>query len=427
MRILDRIFLSPSPSAPLLTIIGLLIVLAVTACTSSSAATQPSETENIPPSSSSMSQLSNQPTSELPTQAAPQPSETATAVPTPRPTDTPTPTTTPSPTPTTIPTPSLRQLTAGGCCVQPSFDPDGEQVLFIDKPSEEEPVGIYGIDIGASQNLGQSRGDSGGHPPPTLVNTTIGFRSPDRTIVASMAGNLARFTNEMSAASWTVDTGGNWPRFSPDSSQILWVATDREGPYDRRQSDIWLANLDGSDHQLLLSLYGGGFAGWFPNGQRILLLGRDNPADEEQTLIVYNLANGRRTDLFSHKRLRGADISPSGSWIAFFLTFSDEPADDGLWVINTEGAIRQKLEVPGFGAYRWRDDNTLLYIPMRVSADESMQLWAVDVATNQSWPLTDPTSHSFSISNGDWDVSPDGQHLVFVNSQDQNIWLITLP
>jgi Tol biopolymer transport system component len=56
-----------------------------------------------------------------------------------------------------------------------------------------------------------------------------------------------------------------------------------------------------------------------------------------------------------------------------------------------------------------------------------MQLWAVDVSANQSQPLTDPTSLSFSISNGDWELSPDGQHIIFVNSADQNIWLITLP
>ena len=58
---------------------------------------------------------------------------------------------------------------------------------------------------------------------------------------------------------------------------------------------------------------------------------------------------------------------------------------------------------------------------------ESMQLWAIEVATNQSRPLTDPASLSFSISNGDWEVSPDGRQVIFVNSADQNIWLITLP
>ncbi|MFC1975174.1 TolB family protein, partial [Chloroflexota bacterium] len=155
--------------------------------------------------------------------------------------------------------------------------------------------------------------------------------------------------------------------------------------------------------------------------------GRDDPAEEESTLFVYNLKDGQRTNLFSHERLRGTRISPGGRWIAYFLTFSDEPGDNGVWVVNSEGTERHKLDVPGFGAYRWRDDDSLLYIPMRPSAEESMQLWAVDAATGQSRPLTDPASLPFSVANGDWEISPDGRQVIFVNSIDHNIWLMTLP
>jgi len=31
-----------------------------------------------------------------------------------------------------------------------------------------------------------------------------------------------------------------------------------------------------------------------------------------------------------------------------------------------------------------------------------------------------------TIANGDWAVSPDGRHVAFVESQDRNIWLLTL-
>lgn len=406
-------------SAPLLAIvvlIGLLLVLTMTACTSSSAATLPSGTNEaaLTPTSTTTSGHSEFPqtSSRSPKSPSPTlwPTERPTATTTPSPTTTPTPTPSPSPTPT----PSLRRLTRDGCCVQPFFSADGRQVLFIDKPAAGVPAGIYGVEI---QNPAT----------PALVDETIGFRSPDGAIVASMEDDVARFTNENSGQSWTVDTGGNWPRYSPDTGQIVWVATDREGPYDRRQSDVWLADLDGGNARKLLSVYGGGFAGWFPDGRRILLAGRNDPAEEKVTLFVYDLETGRRTNLASHERLRGTQISPEGSWIVFFLTFAEESAENGIWVASADGTERHKLDVPGFGAYRWRDDNTLLYIPMRTSPEESMQLWAVDVSANQSWPLTDPSSLAFSISNGDWDVSPDGRQLVFVNSADQNIWLITLP
>lgn len=391
----------------------LLIVFGATACNASSAATEPLKRNSSFPTSSPTA--SKNPPKFL--KITPKSSDDSTSTPhlTQSPTPTPTPTATTIPTPSPTPTPSLRRLTSGGCCVQPFFSPDGKQVLFIDKPATDAPVGIYGVDLTDPQAT------------PVLVNDVIGFRSSDRTIVATIEDDLVHFTNEKNGQSWTVDTGSNWPYFSPDADQILWVATDQEGPYDQRQSDVWLANLDGSDPRLLLSLYGGGFAGWFPAGERLLLIGRDNPADEEQTLIIYNLGISNRANLFSHKWLRGIEISPGGSWIAYFLSFSEEPTDNGVWVINTDSVERHKLDVPGFGPYHWRDDETLLYIPMRRSPEESMQLWAVDAATGQSWPLTDPASLSFSIANGDWDVSPDGRHVIFVSSTDQNIWLITLP
>ncbi len=317
-------------------------------------------------------------------------------------------------TPITSSTPTLRQLTQGGCCVQPTFSPGGQEVLFIDKPDPETPVGVYAVDWTRPQT-------------PALREDVIGFRSPDRTIVATIAGDQANFVNETSGDSWTVNTGGNWPRISPDNRLVLWVAADQEGPYDRRQSDVWLADLDGSSAQKILTFFGGGFAGWFPDSRRALFTGRDNPNAEEVTLFVYDVKQERRTNLFTHKRLRGGDISPGGSWVAFFITFADDPAENGLWLAASDGATRRRLDLPRFGGYRWQNDTTLLFVPMREPAEESMQLWAVAASTGQYRALTDPTRLSLSISNGDWDVSPDGRAIVFVSSADNNIWLMTLP
>jgi len=288
-------------------------------------------------------------------------------------------------------------------------------VLFLDKPTAKAPVGIYGINLAVPDAA------------PVLVNKIIGFSSPNPVISATLTDNQVYFTNKETNQRWAIDTAGNWPNFSPDGRQMVWLVTDREGPYDRRRSDLWLAALDGSQPRQVLSLYGGGLAGWFSDGQRLLLLGRDKPNDEEVTLFVYNLNSGQRLNLISHKRLRGVEVSPQGSWILYLITFADNPTDNGLWVMRSDGSAPRQLNLPGFGAYRWRNDNTLLYIPMRPVAADSMQLWAVDVATGQSRPLTHPASLSFSIANGDWDVSPDGNQVVFVSSADQNIWLITLP
>ena len=386
------------------------ILIVLTIFVSGCAATPVSQADPNP----TAPDISTPTTNLTPTVPTATPTATATSTATLLPTSTPAETNTPTPTATLVP--PLRQLTAGGCCVHPLFSPDPEQVLFIDKPAENLPAGIYGVDVD-QQVPDQSK----------LINETIGFRNQQRNIVATINDDVVQFIDEATGDSWELETGGNWPHFSPDSTQVLWTATDREGPYDRRQSDIWLANLDGSDPRRVISLYGGGFTAWFPDGERILLIGRDRPEDEDRMLISLNLTDGQRVDLASQKRIRNPKMSPDGGWIVYFVDFADEVEDRGVWAVSSDGMTRKKLNFPAFGAYNWRDDDTLLIIPMRDNPEESMQVWSLDVPDNVAVPLTDPASVKFVISNGDWTVSPNGDSIAFVNSDDKNIWLLTLP
>jgi hypothetical protein len=111
-------------------------------------------------------------------------------------TSTPAPTPTPSPSPT--PMPGLRQITMGGCCTQPFWSPDSRQVLFIDKPTPDDPVGIWGVDV-SQPNL----------TLPQLVTDRIAFYTADltyrielsqsTTVIERLAGPLS----ETVSARWT--------------------------------------------------------------------------------------------------------------------------------------------------------------------------------------------------------------------------------
>ena len=114
------------------------------------------------------------------------------------------------------------------------------------------------------------------------------------------------------------------------------------------------------------------------------------------------------------------------SWVLFYALYSDDLERDGLWLVSTDGETQRQLDVPGMVAYQWRDDNHLIYIPMRASGETSMKLMQINVATNETIPLTDPAEVSFSIANGDWELSSDGRFVVFVNSADFNLWLLEL-
>ncbi len=306
--------------------------------------------------------------------------------------------------------------------MQPFFSPDSSLVLFIDKPAKDEPVGVYGVDVTEPDLSGEGKYEV------ELIYETVGFRSPDHTVVAwpdVADGSKMRFTDEASGRSWLVDTNGEWPVFSVDGQQIYWNATDRRGPYDERRTDIWVANVDGSNSRRVMTVYGGGAEDWFPDGQHLLLVGRENKIGEEEALVVLSLADGSTLELAREERLRGGLVSPGGSWVVYLVTFSDDPERDGLWAVRADGTERHKLDF--FGPYRWRDDTHLIYIPTRESPEDSLVVWELDVESSHSRPLTDPQRLRFTINDGVWALSPDGKKLVFVSSEDKNLWLITLP
>jgi len=125
------------------------------------------------------------------------------------------------------------------------------------------------------------------------------------------------------------------------------------------------------------------------------------------------------------ERLRGGLLSPDGAWLAYYVALDEDPAQNGLWLVRTDGSTRRKLDRDLFGAYQWRDAGRLLVIPFQPEAI-SHELLELDVSAGKTRRLTDPDATSFKIANGDWAVSPDGQHVAFVESRDRNIWLLTL-
>ena len=97
-----------------------------------------------------------------------------------------------------------------------------------------------------------------------------------------------------------------------------------------------------------------------------------------------------------------------------------------MWLLRTDNGERRRLSRELFGSYAWRDARRLLIIPFRPDA-QYHELWEVDVETDEVRGLTDPTVTPFKVANADWQVSPDGRYVAFVESSDDNIWLLTLP
>jgi Tol biopolymer transport system component len=317
--------------------------------------------------------------------------------------------------------PALRQLTQGGCCTQPFWSPDARQVLFIDKPAADAPVGIWGVDV--TQPAAR----------PQLAIPRIASYTPDLAFVVEVSRTtttIERLTAPLTgtvAASWTAPAGGRSVSISPGRTRVAWqVGDDRLITQPERQvNQVWVANLDGSAARAVVTLPRGSLSGWISDDV-LLLSGRESTQAREQVLWAYSLTTGQRIELARGERLRVGSLSRNGTWLAYMITMDQDQTRNGLWLVRTDGTVQHKLAPDLFGTFQWRDDHRLLIIPFRPDAT-SHEFMEFDADAQTARRLTDPAITPFKITNGDWAVSPDGRQVVFVASQDHNLWLLTLP
>ncbi len=311
-----------------------------------------------------------------------------------------------SPTPSPTPGLVLRQLTSGGCCVQPFWSADGSQVRYLDRPSSGQPGGIWGVSL------------SGG--PPSLVTARLGIYSADESLVAYPESGQT-YVEHLGSERWKVDNGGRAVRFSPDSTEIAWQVSSSQFSFDNRRVQIWVAATNGDGARQVASLVGGGLAGWFPDSRRLLVTSMDAGVTLVQSLSI---TDGQLALIARGPRIQGVSLSPLGNWVVYAIAFSGDTNLDGLWVARADGGAARHL--PTFGAFAWRAEGILLIIPLDPGASSNRLIEAI-AATGAQRALNDPAITPFRIAGGNWALSPDGQRLAFVSVADHDIWVMDLP
>jgi hypothetical protein len=301
----------------------------------------------------------------------------------------------------------LAPLGYDGCCPLFWWHPtDAGRLYTLDGSSGQiATITEWNMDNSALSTLiGQS-------PPPVL--------SPDGSHQIIYADGQASIRRLSDNAEWVVQTSGAVPAISADNSRLLWLIRYGESVPGARPPlvEVWVSDLDGQNARQVVVEEGIG-ARWL-DSSRLLLSTSERTLT---TLTIYDTNDSSSYELGTWDRVRGVSVAPGGGKLMFYRNFQADPNENGVYMMDTQpGAQPQKL--PWFGGWRWRDGESVYYIPF--DPVESVQTLAYyHVSTGEHLLLTDTLTSPFTIANGDWAVSASGQRIVFMNAADRRLWLL---
>jgi hypothetical protein len=303
---------------------------------------------------------------------------------------------------------SLRLFEATGCCWDAWWHPsEANQVFTLDGYAGQAAL-VYAWDA----TSGNVQAIVGSAPPV--------FYSPDYSHTLAQVPNGV-LIQAPSGESWSVQTGDTIPAISPDNSRLMWIVRGGEAipGQDEPTNSIFISDIRGENARMILSEDGIN-ATWLDSNRLLLTIGR-RPFTQ---LDVYDVSNDSRYSLGSWYRPRGFKLAPGGGRLMFYLTSQPDPAHNGIyWIDVANGAEPRHLN--WFGSYRWRDANSVFYIPFNPNSDIH-ELWLYDLETSSSRQLSDPVIQPFSVMNGQWSVNADGSRILFRNGTDRNLWFIDI-
>jgi hypothetical protein len=167
----------------------------------------------------------------------------------------------------------------------------------------------------------------------------------------------------------------------------------------------------------------GGFS-WLDD-RRLLATARTGLFTRMSAVDVLNGETYFLGDPNGYFRIRGLSIAPGGGRLLFYLMNQPDPVNSAVYSLATvPGAQPERL--PWFGAWRWRDADTVYYLPFTPGTGRHT-LHAYSLLTGEDRALTDPAVAPFQVADGDWSVSADGTRIAFTDARDRTTWVITIP
>ena len=242
------------------------------------------------------------------------------------------------------------------------------------------------------------------------------------------------------------------PRMSPDGARVVFTRGWVDKVNDRRQSDLWVVESDGSRPRFLTE---GSSPRWSPDGTRVAFLKRGEPEGSQLHVLWMDTREVTQITRVAES-IRDVRWSPDGRRIAFrmlvpekepFVKIELPPKPKGakwaeepkvvsrlsyrrdrsgyrpkgfhhLFVVDAEGGTERQVTSGDFdhGGGEWtRDGARLIFSGLRAEdADWQIaesELYAVDVDDGEVKQLT-----SRRGPDGSPAVSPDGRHIAYTGA-----------
>lgn len=308
-----------------------------------------------------------------------------------------------------------RQLVTGGCCTGAWWSADASRLLYVDRPSDSPVAALWGVPVWPPGSV------------PEVVDASAGYSAGAPRYTARPAGEFSVVRNLESGEEWPLPTGGNPVLLAPDGQRAVWW-----NAHGGREGVDAMINIHGSDAygrspRLLTSLWGATVVGFLPDQRRVVAIGRPIKERALYAAVTLDVDTGALAEIASGPWLSDALLSPDGRWIAYLTSLDrHRPERNGIWVAPVDDPGHDTPRRMDFvGAYRWRRDGQLLYVPMATS-DAADSLWQYDAATGAIERIVGPEA-GIRIAGNDWSASPDGASVAWLDAADRNLWVIDLP